>query len=79
MAREGNNSQKTSKTMNIENGQILTGDEISKLEPEQKKLFRPVVRDLSKLEELDKQIRLYSPCGCGSGKKFKFCCYKPAL
>lgn len=19
---------------------------------------------------------LYSPCKCGSGKKFKFCCYK---
>jgi hypothetical protein len=20
------------------------------------------------------QLKLYEPCGCGSGKKFKFCC-----
>lgn len=34
-----------------------------------------VIRDLTVKEEADMQIRLYSPCGCGSGKKFKFCCY----
>jgi uncharacterized protein YchJ len=22
----------------------------------------------------DRQLKLYSPCSCGSGKKFKFCC-----
>ena len=31
---------------------------------------------LTKLEEANAQIRLYSPCVCGSGKKFKFCCHK---
>jgi hypothetical protein len=35
----------------------------------------PVRRDLSAKEHSDMQIRLYSACGCGSGKKFKFCCY----
>jgi uncharacterized protein YchJ len=33
-----------------------------------------VKRNLTAKETYDKQIRLYSPCGCGSGKKFKFCC-----
>ena len=34
----------------------------------------PVLRDLTAREQMEQQIRLYSPCGCGSGKKFKFCC-----
>jgi hypothetical protein len=34
----------------------------------------PVRRDLTAKERADRQIQLYSPCGCGSGKKFKFCC-----
>jgi len=36
----------------------------------------PVVRKLTDKEHLTKQIELYSPCACGSGKKFKFCCKK---
>ncbi len=36
--------------------------------------FVPVTRDLTAKEACDMQIRLYSPCACGSGKKFKFCC-----
>lgn len=34
----------------------------------------PVTRDLTAKETAEMQIRLYSPCACGSGKKFKFCC-----
>lgn len=34
----------------------------------------PVERDLTVKEQADLQIRLYAPCACGSGKKFKFCC-----
>jgi hypothetical protein len=34
----------------------------------------PVRRDLTEREKMEQQIRLYSTCGCGSGKKFKFCC-----
>ena len=34
-----------------------------------------VQRDLTVKEKAEMQIRLYSPCGCGSGKKFKFCHY----
>lgn len=34
----------------------------------------PVRRGLTDREKMEMQIHLYSPCGCGSGKKFKFCC-----
>jgi hypothetical protein len=36
--------------------------------------YVPVRRDLTAREQMELQIRLYSPCACGSGKKFKFCC-----
>ncbi len=35
----------------------------------------PVCRSLTAKEKTERQIRMYSPCGCGSGKKFKFCCH----
>ena len=38
--------------------------------------YIPIKRNLSLKERATHQIRMYSPCGCGSGKKFKFCCYK---
>jgi uncharacterized protein YchJ len=38
--------------------------------------FIEVKRDLTAIEHLEGQIKLYSPCACGSGKKFKFCCKK---
>lgn len=43
----------------------------------ERKHFIHVNRDLSELEKATMQVKLYSPCGCGSGKKFKFCCRKP--
>ena len=43
---------------------------------EKAKLFGliPVRRSLTLKEATEMQIRLYAPCACGSGKKFKFCC-----
>lgn len=38
----------------------------------------PVRRKLTPKEKAEMQIRLYSPCACGSGEKLKFCCYKKA-
>lgn len=32
------------------------------------------MRDLRVKEHCDRQLKLYSPCSCGSGKKYKFCC-----
>ncbi len=34
----------------------------------------PVRRELTHKEKMEMQIRLYAPCACGSGRKFKFCC-----
>lgn len=60
--------------MDKRTGMILPEDQI----PEgQKKHFVPVRRELKIVEKNRAQIALYSPCGCGSNKKFKFCCYKP--
>ena len=50
--------------------------QIAQLPIEERAFFKPVERDLTKLEALNMEISKYSPCGCGSGKKFKFCCYK---
>lgn len=62
--------------MNTETGQLLSLDEIEKLPLDQRSKYIKVERDLTQLEEAMKQIKIYDPCGCGSGKKFKFCCYK---
>jgi hypothetical protein len=35
----------------------------------------PVIRDARVKLKADKQLKLYSPCSCGSGKKHKFCCF----
>ena len=35
-----------------------------------------VKRPITVREQRRMKIDPYSPCGCGSGKKFKFCCYQ---
>lgn len=62
--------------MNSYTGEVLPLSEVEKLEPKERSKYIEIKRDLTKLEEANKQIELYSPCGCGSGKKFKFCCKK---
>ncbi len=63
--------------MDTRTGMIVDEELMKALPTAQQKHFIPVERDLSLKERLDWQIRLYAPCGCGSGKKFKFCCKKP--
>ena len=60
--------------MNTQTGEIVPWDEVEKLDETNRIKFAPIHRDLTVKERYEKQIRLYSPCGCGSGKKFKFCC-----
>ncbi len=60
--------------MNKETGELKTMKEMVELPAEEKVKYVQVNRDLTLKEKLDMQIRLYAPCGCGSGKKFKFCC-----
>jgi len=59
--------------MDTRTGMILPEKDIPEA---QRKHFIPVRRNLSRKEKADAQIALYSPCACGSGKKFKFCCRK---
>lgn len=65
--------------MNVENGRIMDADStaFNAMPRHEQQKYIPVTRSLTVKERSDMQIRLYSPCGCGSGKKFKFCCKKP--
>ena len=66
--------------MNIETGGIVNLDDaqFAALSPKERAKHVPVMRSLTVKERATSQIALYSPCGCGSGKKFKFCCHRPA-
>ena len=59
--------------MDTRTGEIKAVEDIP---AEEKDHFIPVKRRLSAKEKAQARIDLYSPCGCGSGKKFKFCCKK---
>lgn len=41
---------------------------------EDREFIKPINRPLLQKEVRKMVIDPYSPCGCGSGKKFKFCC-----
>jgi hypothetical protein len=64
--------------MNIDTGEIVHEEELRKLSEAEQARFVPVERDLTVSERFHHQIALYSPCGCGSGSKFKFCCHAKA-
>lgn len=57
--------------MDTRTGRVIPWNDIPKGEEQ---FFVPVMRNMSVKEKADMQIKLYSPCACGSGKKFKFCC-----
>jgi uncharacterized protein YchJ len=59
--------------VNVETGKLK---EMADILENEKDKFVEVRRDLTAKETADMQIRLYAPCGCGSGKKFKFCCHR---
>ena len=59
--------------MDINTGQIKPEDELSK---EEKGDYIPFDRKLTPKEQANLKVDKYSPCACGSGKKFKFCCYR---
>lgn len=62
--------------MHKDTGVIKELSEVQSLSLEEQSRFIEIKRDLTVLEKANRQIKMYSPCGCGSGKKFKFCCYK---
>jgi len=42
--------------------------------PLQLDVVEPTLRESKVKKHYNEQMKLYSPCSCGSGKKFKFCC-----
>ena len=62
--------------MNENTGEIINEDMLKSFPVAERRQYIPITRDLTKKEAAEKQILLYGPCGCGSGKKFKFCCHK---
>lgn len=65
--------------MNVNTGEVVPFSAVEQMTPEEKEKYVEIKRDLTALEEAERQIKMYSPCGCGSGKKFKFCCYQKVL
>ncbi len=63
--------------MDTRTGRLMDAEEVAKLPAHIRDAFVPVRRDLTAKEQFNKQIKMYAPCGCGSGKKFRFCCYRP--
>ena len=64
--------------MNTYTGGLVTAEAMSQMTSDERAKHIEVRRDLTKLEEANMKIKLYSACGCGSGKKFKFCCFRKA-
>jgi uncharacterized protein YchJ len=62
--------------MDTRTGQLMTVEQLNSFPVEERRFFVPVKRDLTRVEEAKMKIKMYSPCGCGSGLKFKFCCFK---
>ena len=60
--------------MDTRTGEIVDLSKIEHMPLTEKAHFVEVKRDLTSKEIVERQIKLYSPCACGSGKKFKKCC-----
>lgn len=63
--------------MDSRTDKLIPLDMLKDLPIEEQGHFIEVKRDLSAKERFNAQIiGLYALCGCGSGKKSKFCCKK---
>lgn len=61
--------------MNIETGEVVSFEAIKSMLPAERAKYVEIKRDLTAREQFTNKINMYAPCGCGSGKKFKFCCH----
>lgn len=60
--------------MDTRTGQIVPQGLVDTLPDEVKKHFKPVAQSVM-VNRKRMRIRLNEKCGCGSGRKFKNCCY----
>jgi len=62
--------------MHKHTGEIVDMEKVEKMPKDEQQEFVGIERELSKSELESRKIGLYDVCGCGSGKKFRFCCYR---
>jgi len=56
---------------------LVAGEQLPAAFPP-REFLTPVKRDLTDREREEGRIRFADPCACGSGKKFKHCCFTRA-
>lgn len=63
--------------MNTDTGMLrnMDANDFKAMPEAERAKYVPVNRPLTVREQHKMQINKYAPCGCGSGKKFKFCCF----
>ena len=64
--------------MDTRTGEILSVEEVQRRfgeDPKQKKFFKPMEVEPTPTQLLNKKVGRNDPCPCGSGVKFKRCCY----
>jgi uncharacterized protein YecA (UPF0149 family) len=66
--------------MNTETGEIREWSEIEVLPEDERRKYIPMNVPPTVVQRERKRVDKYDPCPCGSGEKFKFCCYrKPSV
>lgn len=66
--------------MNIDTGELISDEQMKKLmskDPEKAKRYKQV-EHATPLQLKRKNVHRNEPCPCGSGKKFKKCCWANA-
>jgi uncharacterized protein YchJ len=64
--------------MNTDTGMLrnMDANDFKAMPEAERAKYVPVNRPLTVREQTKQKINMYAPCGCGSGKKFKFCCHR---
>ena len=61
--------------MDTRDGLIYTEEELKARGELTSAFFHPVTPTKKQMARRPPRVGKYDPCPCGSGKKFKFCCY----
>ena len=64
--------------MDTRDGKITTLAALALLTENERKHFVEMFLQPTAKQLRNGRVGKYDPCPCGSGKKFKWCCYKPA-
>jgi uncharacterized protein YecA (UPF0149 family) len=62
--------------MDKSTGNIVPMDCVKSLPEDEQKKYQETRMDLTDRQKYENKIRKYDLCPCGSGRKFKFCCFE---